>query len=148
MIKHYHLAHRFVRSIPKELEPGVLYISVEYATAIHSCCCGCGNHVVTPFTPTDWQMSFNGESVSLSPSIGNWGFPCRAHYIINNGRVVEAGQWSRAQVEAGRRQDKVNKSRFYQNGTPVAEEAGSSITNTDQNGLLRKLGRWIFGRSE
>ncbi|TNZ32157.1 hypothetical protein CGK50_24620, partial [Vibrio parahaemolyticus] len=43
VLKHTHLAHKFVRSIPKQLEPGILYVSMEYATAIHSCCCGCGN---------------------------------------------------------------------------------------------------------
>lgn len=58
-MKHSRLTHRFVRSVPKDLEPGVLYVSVEYATAIHACCCGCGNQVVTPLTPTDWQMTFD-----------------------------------------------------------------------------------------
>ena len=36
------------------------------------CCCGCGEEVVTPFSPAQWQMSFDGEAVSLHPSIGNW----------------------------------------------------------------------------
>jgi hypothetical protein len=143
MNKHHRLAHRFVRSVPKDLEPGVLYVSMEYATAIHSCCCGCGNQVVTPLTPTDWQMSFDGESVSLSPSIGNWGFPCRSHYIVKKGHVIEAGQWSRTQVEAGRRQDIVNKARFYQSGPATGEEASSCAT--ERKGLLAKLGRWLFG---
>jgi len=143
MIKHHHLAHRFVRSIPKELELGVLYLSMEYATAIHSCCCGCGNQVVTPFSPTDWQMSFDGESVSISPSIGNWSFPCRSHYFINKGHVIEADQWSQMQVEAGRRQDKINKAHFYKSVPPTREETGASITV--QKGLLAKLGHWLFG---
>lgn len=145
MIKHRHLTHRFVRSIPKELESGVLYVSMEYATAIHSCCCGCGNQVVTPITPIDWKMSFDGESVSLSPSIGNWGFPCRSHYFINEGCVIEAGQWSQTRVEAGRRQDKVNKAHSYQSDPATGERAGSSTGITDQKGLLAKLGHWIFG---
>jgi hypothetical protein len=143
MIKYHHIAHRFVRSIPKEIEPGVLYLSMEYATAIHSCCCGCGNQVVTPLSPTDWKMFFDGESVSLSPSIGNWSFPCRSHYFISEGRIIEADQWNHALVEAGRRQDKVNKARFYQSGSTTKEKAGSSTTT--QNGLLAKLGRWLFG---
>jgi hypothetical protein len=54
-MRHHTLEHRFVRNAPRELEPGVLYISMEYATAVHSCCCGCGERVVTPFTPTDWR---------------------------------------------------------------------------------------------
>ena len=31
------LDHRFVERYPRRLEPGVLYISMEYATAAHSC---------------------------------------------------------------------------------------------------------------
>lgn len=146
MIKYRHLVHRFVRSIPKELEPGVLYVSMEYATAIHSCCCGCGSQVVTPLTPTDWEMSFDGEAVSLSPSIGNWGFPCRSHYIIRKGRVVEAGQWSQARIEAGRRGDKINKVRFHQYGARNSEDA--NFSTADQKGLLSKLGHWLLGGSK
>ena len=63
------LEHRFCTHIPESLEPGVLYVSMEYATAAHSCCCGCGEEVVTPFTPTDWKMTFNGQS-DLALAIG------------------------------------------------------------------------------
>ena len=87
------LQHQFVGYIPEILEPGKLYISLEYATAIHKCCCGCGREVVTPFSPRDWKMIFDGESVSLSPSIGNWNFPCRSHYFIREGCVIEAHSW-------------------------------------------------------
>ena len=63
----FHLEHRFVKHVPDSLEPGVLYVSIEYATATHSCCCGCGEEVVTPFSPTDWKMTFDGETVSVWP---------------------------------------------------------------------------------
>ena len=55
---------------------GILYVSMEYATATHLCACGCGLTVVTPISPTDWQISYNGRTVSLYPSIGNRSFPC------------------------------------------------------------------------
>jgi hypothetical protein len=42
MLKQLHLEHQFVRHLPDELRPGLLYISMEYATASHLCCCGCG----------------------------------------------------------------------------------------------------------
>jgi hypothetical protein len=113
MIRHQHLEHRFVRNVPRELEPGVLYISMDYATAVHSCCCGCGERVVTPFTPTDWRMTFDGESISLHPSVGNWSQKCRSHYVIQRNRVLEAGPWSTAQVEAERRRDKRVKAAYY-----------------------------------
>jgi Family of unknown function (DUF6527) len=90
MMQHKRLEHRFVEHLPERLEAGVLYISMEYATAAVGCCCGCGKEVVTPFTPTDWSMTFDGETISLSPSIGNWNFDCRSHYFIRRGRIIEA----------------------------------------------------------
>lgn len=140
-MKHSRLQHRFVRSIPKELEPGVLYVSVEYATAIHACCCGCGNQVVTPFTPTDWQMTFDGEAISLSPSIGNWNFPCRSHYLIKRGRVVVAESWNSSLVMAGRSQDRANKAQHYQ---PQADDFSNDRAD-EERGVLGKLRSWLFG---
>lgn len=113
MIRIKSLEHRFVTSVPRELEPGVLYVSMEYATAVHACCCGCGEQVVTPFSPTDWRMTFDGESVSLHPSVGNWNQKCRSHYVIQRGAVIEAGPWSDRQVVAERHRDKTAKARFY-----------------------------------
>lgn len=136
-MKHSRLTHRFVRSIPKELEPGVLYVSMEYATAIHACCCGCGNQVVTPFTPTDWQMTFDGEAISLTPSVGNWSFRCQSHYFIRNGRVLVAGSWSANQIAAGRSQDRANKAQHYQ-GKPEAPG--------EQKSVFGKLSSWLFGK--
>ena len=72
----------FVTLAPPVLEPGVLYISMEYATVLHLCCCGCGNQVVTPLAPARWRLTYDGRAVSLSPSIGNHSFPCRSHYWI------------------------------------------------------------------
>lgn len=112
-MRHQTLDHRFVRNVPRELDPGVLYISMDYATAVHSCCCGCGDRVVTPFTPTDWRMTFDGESISLHPSVGNWNQKCRAHYVIQRNRVLEAGVWSNTQIEAERRRDKWAKAAHY-----------------------------------
>ena len=91
MIRHTSLAHEFVEYIPSELADGVLYISIPYRTAVHRCACGCGNKVVTPISPADWQLFYDGDTVSLTPSIGNWGFPCRSHYWINAGRI----RWAR-----------------------------------------------------
>ena len=76
------ILHKFVEYVPSVLDDGILYISMEYRTAVHLCVCGCGNKIVTPITPTDWQLTFDGKSVSLSPSIGNWNFECKSHYFI------------------------------------------------------------------
>ncbi|MGJ5196555.1 DUF6527 family protein [Bradyrhizobium sp. SZCCHNR1082] len=124
MIRTRQLRHRFVETMPDSIDPGVLYLSMEYATATHRCCCGCGEEVVTPFSPAQWQMSFDGDAVSLHPSIGNWNLRCRSHYVISAGRVIEAPQWTKAQIEAGRRRDKEARTK-YLTGTPVV--AGVSV---------------------
>jgi hypothetical protein len=54
------LKHKFVDEIPEELSLGHLYISINYATASHLCCCGCGQEVVTPISPTDWKCALTG----------------------------------------------------------------------------------------
>lgn len=122
MIRHLSLEHHFVRNVPRELEPGILYISMDYATAVHSCCCGCGERVVTPFSPTDWKMTFDGESISLHPSVGNWNQSCRSHYIVQRGRVLEAGPWAQARIEAERVRDKAAKAAHYGSETKVGSD--------------------------
>lgn len=87
------IEHKFVDSVPDQMEDGILYISLVYATAIHKCCCGCGKEVVTPFSPSDWELVFNGESVSLYPSIGNWSFDCQSHYWIRKNKIYVARKW-------------------------------------------------------
>lgn len=112
--------HEFVQFIPKQLQPETLYVSIEYCTASHLCVCGCGNKVVTPISPTDWQIAFDGESISLYPSIGNWNFECKSHYWITNGKVKKARQWSEEEIAAGREMDLKNKIRYYQKDTEPA----------------------------
>jgi hypothetical protein len=71
MIRTAFLRPEFVRAMPEKLDAGMLYISIDFATAAHSCCCGCGREVITPLTPTDWKITYNGVSISLFPSVGN-----------------------------------------------------------------------------
>ncbi|MBY3081839.1 MULTISPECIES: DUF6527 family protein [Rhizobium] len=146
MMRHHLLEHRFVEHIPERLQPGVLYVSTEYATSAHSCCCGCGEEVVTPFTPTDWKMTFDGETVSLRPSIGNWTLKCRSHYVIDRGKVVEAGPWSEKQVEAERRRDRAAKARYYGQPPKVAPAVQPTPAKVQQS-LWQRLWAWISGRT-
>jgi hypothetical protein len=39
MMRAKRLQHRFVETMPEMIEPGILYVSMEYATAAHRCCC-------------------------------------------------------------------------------------------------------------
>lgn len=86
-MKNHTLEHRFIETAPAQLEAGVLYVSINYATTLHLCCCGCGNETVLPLRPKAWRLTFDGETVSMAPSIGNR-FACRSHYWIDRDRVV------------------------------------------------------------
>jgi len=88
----------FVEFVPKELEEGELYISTEYATAVHRSCCGCGSKVTTPLAPDEWRLIFDGRSVSLEPSIGKWSFPCQSHHWIRRNRMAWSGPMSKEQI--------------------------------------------------
>lgn len=91
----------WVESIPERLEPGMLYVSIRFATATHLCACGCRSEVVTPLAPRSWKLTYDG-TVSLHPSIGNWSFPCRSHYWIRSNRVIRAAAWTDAEVAEAR----------------------------------------------
>lgn len=108
------LSHQFVEFIPEQLEEGVLYISQRYGTAAHRCCCGCGEEVITPLTPTDWAFQVDGNVVTLHPSIGNWSFTCRSHYWIRRSKVIWAGQMSQPQIERGRAIDRAAKQAYFE----------------------------------
>jgi Family of unknown function (DUF6527) len=107
------LAHQFVEYMPDQLKDGVLYVSILFATVAHKCCCGCGQEVVTPLSPTDWKLIFDGRSISLDPSIGNWSLPCKSHYWIRSGRVRWAGMWTHEQIENGRAADRTAKEKYF-----------------------------------
>jgi hypothetical protein len=116
------LRHEFVEYIPDDLKDGTIYVSLAFATAAHKCCCGCGGEVVTPISPTDWRLIFDGESISLDPSIGNWNFSCKAHYWILRNRVKWAPRWSQKKIEIGRAHDRSKKERYFEtNMSPTAE---------------------------
>ena len=146
MIQHKRLEHRFVEHIPERLEAGILYVSMEYATSAHSCCCGCGEEVVAPFTSTDWKMTFDGETVSLRPSIGNWTLKCRSHYVIDRGKVIAAGPWSEEQVDAERRRDRAAKAHFY-GQVPKVEAPGQPVPPKATPGFWRRVGDWVSRKS-
>ncbi|MBJ7330652.1 MAG: hypothetical protein JHC95_12205 [Solirubrobacteraceae bacterium] len=137
--------------VPQRLEPNTLYVSMEYATVVHSCLCGCGQRVVTPLTPTDWHLSYDGERVTLSRSIGNWSFPCRSHYWIEQGHVHWAGDWSKQQVEVNRAADLELKRRFYDGGRreAVHDELDGETPGRPcdaSRGLWGRFRSWLSGR--
>jgi hypothetical protein len=151
MMRHTRLDHRFVEHIPERLDPGVLYVSMEYATSAHKCCCGCGEEVVAPFTPTDWNMTFDGEAISLHPSIGNWNLKCRSHYVIKRGAVIEAGPWTDERVEAERKRDNAAKARFYGQTQAAVPPPVPSITPAPPEAkpdFWRRVWTWMSGETK
>ncbi len=140
------LTHAFVELVPNVLQEGVVYVSIPYATAIHRCFCGCGNEVVTPLSPTDWKLIFDGKTVSLEPSIGNWGFACRSHYWIKHDMVVWAGTWSNEQIHAGRLADSLAKERYFggsRDHASPAEGVQKEQQGSPQSWLYRMLKKWF-----
>jgi hypothetical protein len=107
------IKHEFVEFIPKERQEGVLYISIPYATAVHSCFCGCGLKVVTPISPVGWKLIFDGEAVTLFPSIGNWSFPCRSHYFIRRNNVIWCKSMSQEEIDWGRARDQKARDQYF-----------------------------------
>jgi hypothetical protein len=105
---------QYVHYMPRELKPGILYVSKEYDTAAHLCACGCGEKVRTPLDPTGWRISKGKDGPSLYPSIGNWQHKCKSHYFIRDGKVIWANSWSSKQIEAGRRNEEIQRGEYYE----------------------------------
>ena len=137
------LKHVFVEFIPEDLREGTIYVSIRFATASHKCCCGCGHKVVTPITPTDWKLVFDGKTISLDPSIGNWGFACQSHYWIKKNRVQWAAQWSKDDVDAGRAYDQRAKLKHFEAPTTaVAKATGPTSAPPQVLGICQRVKQW------
>lgn len=119
--------------MPKDLQPGILYVSEEFGAAAHLCACGCGSRVRTPLGPVHWSLEQTPLGPTLHPSVGNWQKPCRSHYLIVRGEVIWAGSWTPAQVAAGRRAEELRRRAYYAS----LERSGG--------GVLRRFWGWISG---
>jgi hypothetical protein len=140
------LAPKFVEFIPRELEANTIYISIPYATAIHNCCCGCGGRVVTPLSPTDWQLIFDGRSVSLKPSIGNWRFQCRSHYWIRNNRVI----WAADENATGKKLDARATAGQKEKSPEKSKDTGSAHgqkSRTKKRSFKSVVKKWFSGET-
>lgn len=119
-----------VRYMPKDLEPGVLYVAEEFGAAAHLCACGCGSKIRTPLSPTDWTLAETPHGPTLRPSVGNWQ-RCQSHYWIRQGQVLWSDPWTPEQIAAGRREE--------------AARAHAHYDALDQNrgGALRRFWHWL-----
>ncbi len=133
------MKHKFVEFIPKQKEEGILYISLEYGTVVHKCACGCGLDVITPITPHDWKIIYDGETISLHPSIGNWAYKCRSHYWIKNNNVIWANNFSEEEIKATRKADKDLKNKYFK------EKQKTEIFKQEKENLLSKIIKKVRG---
>ncbi len=113
--------------IPDTLEPGVLYVSDRFSTAIHLCPCGCGNEVVTPLGPGEWRLVFKDDLPTLLPSVGNWELACESHYWIRQGHVIWSSKMTRKQIERIRRLQNDVAEKLFAPKTTMARRLIKSI---------------------
>ncbi|WP_394366228.1 DUF6527 family protein [Sunxiuqinia indica] len=86
---------------------------MKYKTAGHKCPCGCGNLVFTPLSPADWQLSYDGYGVTLTPSIGNWNYDCKSHYWIVNNKVRYASRWNDFEIDMVKKKELRDKKQYF-----------------------------------
>lgn len=104
-----------VHYMPKELRPGVLYVSEEFGAAAHLCACGCGSKIRTPLGQTEWTIEETDSGPTLHPSVGNWQQACQSHYWIYRGDVMWSNKWTPEQIAAGRLGEETRRRAYYHN---------------------------------
>lgn len=122
---------RRVYYMPKELEPGVLYVSEEFGAAAHLCPCGCGSKIRTPLGPTEWAFEETGRGPTLRPSVGNWQHTCQSHYWIYRGEIIWSRKWTPEQIAAGRHDEEEYRRAYYDS---LDHQLG---------GILRRIWYWV-----
>lgn len=135
------ISHEFVDVVPDHLDECVLYVCISYTTAVHRCFCGCGHEVVTPLAPRQWSLIFDGEAISLTPSVGNWSFPCRSHYWIRAGEVHKARTFTDTEIAALRADDRELLRHHYE-----SRSAGKSNAGQPTKRWWTRLATWLQQR--
>lgn len=135
------LRHEFVEHMPERLEDGVLYVSVPFRTVLHSCACGCGAEVVTPLGPAEWSFTYDGETISIAPSVGNWSLACRSHYVIDRSRVRWARNYSQTEVDEVRAGNRLRRQRYF---ARRQEETGGTPRKSARHRPLRHFLRRLL----
>lgn len=117
--------------MPKELKPGVLYVSEEFGTAAHLCACGCGAKIRTPLGPTDWKLEETESGPTLRPSVGNWQQACQSHYWIYRGKIEWSDKWTPEQITWGRRAEEERRRAYY------------NVLDRQRGGIMQRGWRWV-----
>ena len=100
--------------MPESIKEGELYISIKHRLVEHMCACGCGTEISLPLGRSEWKIEYDGETVSLWPSIGNWRLPCKSHYVIQENKTNWCRQWSEKEIYIERIRDRNDKKQDIQ----------------------------------
>jgi len=79
-----------------DMKHGILYLKHnedDTYESFHLCPCGCGEPVYLQYGGKGWNitLSINGrelKSVTISPSVGCFDFPCKSHYFIRENKII------------------------------------------------------------
>ncbi|MEZ4977362.1 MAG: DUF6527 family protein [Flavobacteriaceae bacterium] len=67
-------------------------------------------------------MLYDGESVSLKPSIGNWSYDCQSHYWITKDEIRWSTSWTKEEIDSVRKHEISERQSYFENKKPVEEE--------------------------
>jgi len=68
-----------------DMKENTIYISLKFSVTGHRCLCGCGSLTILPINNDGWNMTDNDNKLTFTPSVGNFQYPCKSHYIITKG---------------------------------------------------------------
>ena len=82
------LKPEFVEQFPRDdFRQDTLYISMKFRMVALKCPCGCGFVSYLSLSPDGRKLEFDGEHITLKPSVGSKR-PCGSHYHIVRNEVV------------------------------------------------------------
>jgi hypothetical protein len=93
---------------------------------------------VTPLAPTEWSLTFDGETVSLDPSVGNWSLDCQSHYWIRRDTARWAERWSPAEIRTARARAIAAREAYYGTAVDAEIDAPEGVKGSS-------VGRWLAG---
>ncbi len=99
----------WIENMPEKMNEGDLYISTKHRLIEHMCACGCGSEVSLPLGRSEWRVEYDGDTISVLPSIGNWRLPCKSHYMILESKTKWCKKWSEEEIYIGRLRDRHEK---------------------------------------
>ena len=73
-------------------------------------------------------MIYDGEAISLKPSVGNWSFDCKSHYWITNNEVKWSLKWSDETIHKVRAVEDSEREEYYKNKDSQNLEEGLSYS--------------------